>query len=89
MAKATFIWDDENLVHVAKPGHELTPEEIEPVVNNPNNLVTFSDSSGLPAVFGTTKTGKYIFVVYEQVKDRPWTIRVKTAYPVSRPKRRR
>lgn len=87
MAKATFIWDDENTAHIA--AHGLVPAEIEPVVNNPSNLVTFSDSSGLPAVFGMTMTGKYIVVIYEHRKDKPWTVRVKTAYPVPRPKRRR
>jgi hypothetical protein len=27
-----------------------------------------------------TKTSRYIIVVWEQVKERPWTVRVKTAY---------
>ncbi len=57
-----------------------TPEEVEPVVQNPRNVVTFSNSTGRSSTFGMTRTAKYIIVVWEQVKERPWTVRVKTAY---------
>jgi uncharacterized DUF497 family protein len=86
MARATFIWDEEIVAHIAL--HDLTPEEVEPVVSNPRNVQTFSNSTGRCSTFGMTKTSKYIIVVYEQVKDRPWTIRVTTSYSVPRPKRR-
>jgi hypothetical protein len=43
---------------------------------------------GRPSTFGMTKTSKYIVVVWEEVKDRPWTVRVTTAYEVQRPTRR-
>ncbi len=86
MAKAEFLWDDENVQHIAD--HGLTPEEVEPVVQNPRNVVTFSKSSGRSSTFGMTKTAKYIIVVWEQHKDRPWTVRVTTAYEVPRPDRR-
>ena len=86
MAKASFVWDEENVSHVA--AHGLTPEEIEPVVQNPRNVVSWSRSTGRPSTFGMTKTSKYIIVVWDDVKDEPWTVRVTTAYEVERPKRR-
>ncbi len=86
MARAAFVWENENIAHVAR--HGLTPAEVEPIVNNPRNVVSFSEASGRPCVFGTTKAGQYIVVIYDHVKDKPWTVRVTTAYPVPRPKRR-
>ena len=86
MAKATFVWDEENIPHIAT--HGLTPDEVEPVVQNPRNVVTWSRSTGRSSTFGMTKTSKYIIVVWEEVKDQPWTVRVTTAYEVRRPTRR-
>ena len=86
MARASFIWDDENVPHIA--AHGLTPEEVEPVVQYPRNVVTFSNSTGRSTTFGMTKTSKYVIVVWDQVKDQPWTVRVATAYEVPRPNRR-
>jgi uncharacterized DUF497 family protein len=86
MAKATFVWDDENIAHIG--AHGLSPEEVEPVVNNPRNVQTYSSATGRSSTFGMTKTSKYIIVVWDKVKDRPWTVRVTTAYEVPRPKLR-
>jgi uncharacterized DUF497 family protein len=86
MAKASFVWDAENIPHIA--AHGLTPEEVEPMVQNPRNVATWSRSTGRSSTFGMTKTSKYIIVVWEEVKDRPWTVRVTTAYEVPRPTRR-
>jgi uncharacterized DUF497 family protein len=85
MAKAIFEWDDENIAHLAE--HELTPEEVEPVVMNPQNRRTFSRSTGRTVVFGMTRTGRYIAVVFVTLQDSPWTVRVITAYDVPRPRR--
>lgn len=85
MARATFVWDEENVPHIAS--HGLTPEEVEPVVNNPRNIVTYSRSSGRSATIGMTRTSKYIIAIWDQVKDKPWTVRVATAYVIPRPKR--
>jgi uncharacterized DUF497 family protein len=86
MPKAAFEWDEENIRHIAE--HGLTPDEVEPVVQNPRNVTTFSNSSGRSSTFGMTKTSKYIIVVWVPVRDQPWTVRVVTAYEVPRPNRR-
>ena len=86
MARASFLWDDENVAHIAE--HGLIPEEVEPVVNNANNDVRISRSSGRPTTFGMTKTSKYIAVAWVEVAKRPLTKRVITAYEVPRPSRR-
>lgn len=77
----SIIWDlddnpDGNVRHVAE--HGLTPEEVESVLQNPANPVAISRSTGRPVVWGTTHTGRYIVVVYEEVLDDP-----RTAYPVT------
>jgi uncharacterized DUF497 family protein len=86
MARAIFVWDEENIAHIAE--HGLTPEEVEPVVQNPRNVTSYSRSSGRSTTYGMTKTSRYIIVVWEQVKERPWTVRVKTTYDLPRPSRR-
>ena len=86
MARATFLWDDENVAHIAE--HGLTPEEVEPVVMNPGNDFDISHATGRSVMFGRTRTAKYIMVVFEQHQERPWTVRVTTAYEVPRPRRR-
>ena len=86
MAKAIFIWDEENVPHIAE--HGLTPEEVETVVNNPKNDFDLSNSTGRGVMFGRTKTSKYILVAFDQHGEKPWTVRVTTAYEVPRPRRR-
>ena len=59
-----FIWElteDGNMAHMAE--HGLTPDDIEPIVLNPDHL-TVSRSSGRPIAFGVTRDGRYIAVVY-------------------------
>ena len=63
-----IAWDDAddprgNLQHIAANG--LTIEEVEQVLYDPANRPIISRSSGRPAVFGETTTGKEILVVYE------------------------
>lgn len=70
-----FIWElteNGNLAHISENG--LTPEDVEPVVLNPDRIST-SRSSGRPIAFGETPDGHYIAVVYEQI-DRT------TVYPI-------
>jgi hypothetical protein len=43
----------------------LAIEEVEQVLHDPANRPTVSRSTGRPAVFGATATGKDILVVYE------------------------
>ena len=64
-----FIWettDDGNVAHLAE--HGLTPEEIEPIVLNPDRL-SVSRASGRPIAFGFTNDGREIAVVYEQIDE--------------------
>jgi hypothetical protein len=86
---AQIIWDlpddpDGNYVHITD-GHDVTIEEVEEVLLDPNSETDVSRSSGNLIVFGWTSTGKYIAVVYEHVMDDPLTIYPITAYPVPEP----
>jgi hypothetical protein len=79
-----IAWDDEddprgNVQHIA--GNGLTIEDVEQVLHDPANRPTISRSSGRPAVFGTTETGKDVLVVYEVLETEPViVIRPITAY---------
>lgn len=89
MNDVQVIWDlpDEpegNYVHIID-GHDVTVEEVEEVLRDLDNEDAISRSSGRPAVFGWTSTGKYLFIVYELVLDEPFTVYPITAYPVSPP----
>ncbi len=68
-------WDepDGNVAHIAE--HDLTPEDVEYVLENPIREEK-SRSSGRPVVFGYTEDGRRIAVVYEQLDD-------STLYPVT------
>jgi len=85
----SILWDlddepDGNVEHVAE--HGLVKEEVESVLLNPNNEVDESHTSGLPATFGWTDTGRHIIVIWENVLDDPKTVYPVTAYDVP-PKR--
>lgn len=84
-----IIWDlpddpDGNYRHIID-GHDVTIDEVEEVLRDPNSEDAISRSSGNPAVFGWTSTGKYIIVIYELVLDDPRTVFPITAYPVPPP----
>ncbi len=69
MGYMTIIWDlDEdpegNVQHIAE--HDLTKEEVEEVLADPERRST-SRSSGLPVAFGTTSTGRYIAVIFQEI----------------------
>ena len=83
-----IIWDLEddplgNIQHIAE--HEVTPEEIEEVLNDRQSRTVFSASSGSPITFGWTAAGRYLAVVWEIVDEEPLTIYPVTAYPVREP----
>jgi hypothetical protein len=83
MDEPCIIWDDcpgGNVEHVAE--HGLTPEEVDSVLSDPTNPVTTSHSSGYPATFGWTHTGRHVIVVWELVEDDPRTVYPITAYEV-------
>lgn len=89
MAIIESIWwdlDDEvggNVQHIAQ--HGLTKEEVEDVLSNASNPTDVSHSSGRPATFGWTETGKHIIVIWEEVQDDPLTAYPVTAYEVPPP----
>jgi hypothetical protein len=61
MEDALVDWDepsdaDGNTAHIAE--HGLTPEEVDSVLLDPDATHDVSGSSGRPAVFGTTHTGR-------------------------------
>ena len=71
-----FIWeltDDGNAAHIAE--HGLQPEDIEPIVLDPDRL-SVSRSSGRPIAFGTALDGRFIAVIYEQIDEC-------TVYPIT------
>jgi hypothetical protein len=80
------IWDleddpDGNYVHIAVE-HGISKDEVWDVMSVAANETVPSDSSGRPATFGWTHTGKHIVVIWDEVDDDPWTIYPVTAYEV-------
>lgn len=61
-----FIWTDAIVSHLAE--HDVTPENFEYVVQNPNETMP-SRSSGLPAAAGFSPDGRYLFCVYDKLPD--------------------
>jgi len=55
---------DGNVQHVAE--HGLIPEDVNHVLMNPDEIGV-SESSGRPIAFGSTPSGKYICVVFEEI----------------------
>jgi uncharacterized DUF497 family protein len=79
-----IIWDldddpDGNVQHCAD--HGISKEEVEEVFQNATDADK-SRSSGRPAVFGDTSTGRHLIVVYEEVDSE--TVYPVTAYEVPR-----
>jgi hypothetical protein len=82
MGYTTIIWDldddpDGNVQHIAE--HDLTKEEVEDALAEPEGRST-SRSSGLPIVFGTTSTGRFIAVVFQEIDKE--TAKPVTAYDI-------
>jgi uncharacterized DUF497 family protein len=83
MREVYFVWDleddpDGNVHHIAE--HGLTVDEVESVFRDPGNRTEESRSSGYPITFGTTDTGRFVVVVWEEVEEDPLRIRPITAY---------
>jgi hypothetical protein len=81
-------WDEEddlggNTWHIAGSG--LQPFEVEDVLNSPDADPATSDSSGRPAVFGYTSTGRYIVVYDSSIDGVVTVIRPRAAYDVPPP----
>lgn len=74
----SILWDRDddprgNVQHIAK--HNVTKDEVEDVFDNPVGTDT-SRSSGRPVIFGDTRAGRHIMVVYEAID-------ASTAYPIT------
>lgn len=84
MVSRAVIWDldddlNGNAHHCAE--HGVTREEVEDVLRSPEDF-DVSRSSGYPVVFGTTRSGRHLMVVYEMVEAE--TVYPITAYEVPR-----
>jgi hypothetical protein len=80
----SIIWalDDDpdgNVQHCAR--HGVTKEEVEEALQNAADA-DISRSSGLPVVFGDTRAGRHLMVVYEAIDAE--TVYPVTAYEVPR-----
>jgi uncharacterized DUF497 family protein len=75
-------WDEINTHHIE--ASDLTPEEVETVLDNPDGDAEPDRGSPPGAefwiVFGFTDTGKHIAVVFEIQCDDPFHVRPITAY---------
>ena len=83
----SIIWDmdddpDGNVQHCAD--HDISVAEIEEVIENATDM-DFSHSSNRPVVFGDTRAGRHLMVVYEEIDEH--TIYPVTAYEVPRKQR--
>jgi uncharacterized DUF497 family protein len=88
MPTGSIIWDRDddpngNVRHCAV--HGVTKEEVEEVLQNPTDT-DISRSSGRPVVFGDTRTGRHLMVVYEEIDAD--TVYPVTAYDVPRRQQR-
>jgi hypothetical protein len=82
MGFMTIIWDPDddlagNVQHIAE--HDLSKEEVEEVLIDPERR-GMSRSSGLPIVFGTTSTGRFIAVIFQKID--PNTAKPVTAFDI-------
>lgn len=76
LRRACWDLDDDprgNVQHIAE--HDVSKEEVEEVLDHPDGIER-SRSSGLFIAFGSTATGRFIAVVYEQIDD-------ESVYPVT------
>lgn len=83
------IWDIEddvggNVQHIAR--HGLEKQDVEDVLDSPAGFGR-SRRSGLPCVWGYTRYGLYIIVVYEKIDDEH--VYPVTAYVTPEPKAQR
>jgi uncharacterized DUF497 family protein len=68
-----FYWTQENVAHLEE--HDVSPEEFEEVVSDPEETDT-SRTTGRSIAFGLTSTGKYLACVYEMLDET-------TVYPIT------
>jgi hypothetical protein len=69
-----FIWDEENIQHIAR--HNVEPSEAEDALMDPQRI-KFSAHSGNMGIIGLTEDGRRLVVIY--IKKVMAKIRVITA----------
>jgi hypothetical protein len=84
-----IVWDLEddpegNVQHILE--HDVTMDEVEEILLDPQNDTIISRESGNPITFGWTSTGKYLAVPWENVCDDPKMVYPLTAYPATPPR---
>ena len=72
-----FIWTPEIVAHLAE--HDVTPDEFEHVVSNPD-FEDYSRSSGNPVTIGSTSEGRCLCCVFKRLDQD--TIEPITAYDI-------
>src|SRR3954465_362961 len=81
----SIIWDLDddpsgNVRHCLE--HDVKKEEVEEVVQDAKSSRGVSRTSKMPAIFGDTRAGRHLIVIYEAIDDD--TIYPITAYDVDR-----
>lgn len=61
-----YLWTPEIIEHLAQ--HDVTPEEFEEVVGDPE-YEDVSRSTGNPMAFGSTSTGRSLCCVFKRIDD--------------------
>lgn len=79
-----FMWTDEIIDHLAD--HDVTPDDFEDVVSDPE-ATDISEGSGSECAFGETADGRFIFCAYDVLED-GITLIPRTAYEVRRKRER-
>jgi Domain of unknown function (DUF4258) len=79
------IWDLDddpfgNVTHIAE--HGISKEEVESVLLDPQNYTDENRGKGDWITFGTTYSGKYIAVIWDEACDDPEMVYPVTAYEV-------
>ena len=77
MPHIEVLWTEANIAHLA--ANSVSPQEAEDVLVSPIGTAV-SRSTGNPIVFGNTRAGRRLAVVYEQID--PITVYPITAYDV-------
>lgn len=76
-AVVRFIWDAENIEHIAR--HGVSPREAEEVVTADDTVIIPARGRRFSA-YGVTANGRSVRVIYDPIDQE--SLRVITAYPI-------
>lgn len=74
-----FVWDAENIEHVAR--HGVSPQEVEEVLAAEDSVIVPARGGRISA-YGVSVAGRVVRVIYDSVGNED--LRVITAYPIRR-----